>query len=152
MATKYQGTLTERLALDTYIKVSRAANAVELRINRHLSDYGLTISQFGVLEALYHLGPLHQHQLGEKILKSSGNMTLVIDNLCKRGLVKRERSESDRRYIAIHLSKEGSALMADLFPKHVEKVVIALSPLSQTEQEQLAMLCKKLGVGQLETV
>lgn len=152
MATKYQGTLTERLALDTYIKVSRAANAVELRINRHLSDYGLTISQFGVLEALYHLGPLHQHQLGEKILKSSGNMTLVIDNLCKRGLVKRERSESDRRYIAIHLSKEGSALMADLFPKHVEKVVVALSPLSQTEQEQLAMLCKKLGVGQLETV
>ncbi len=152
MATKYQATLTERLALDTYIKVSRAANAVELRINRHLSDYGLTISQFGVLEALYHLGPLHQHQLGEKILKSSGNMTLVIDNLCKRGLVKRERSESDRRYIAIHLSKEGSALMADLFPKHVEKVVVALSPLSQTEQEQLAMLCKKLGVGQLETV
>ncbi|MCA9835753.1 MAG: MarR family transcriptional regulator [Trueperaceae bacterium] len=152
MATKFQGSKEERLALDTYIKLSRAANATELRINRHLSDYGLTLSQFGVLEALYHLGPLHQHQLGEKILKSSGNMTLVIDNLCKQGLVKRERSENDRRYIAIHLTEEGSRLTGELFPKHVEKVVLAFRSLSSSEQEQLAVLCKKLGVGQLEQV
>lgn len=152
MATKFQGSKEERLALDTYIKLSRAANVTELRINRHLSDYGLTLSQFGVLEALYHLGPLHQHQLGEKILKSSGNMTLVIDNLCKRGLVKRERSENDRRYIAIHLTEEGSSLIDELFPNHVEKVVTAFSSLSESEQEQLAALCKKLGVGQLAPV
>jgi MarR family 2-MHQ and catechol resistance regulon transcriptional repressor len=152
VATKYQGTLTERLALDVYIKLSRAAAAAELRINRHLADYGLTLSQFGVLEALYHLGPLHQHQLGEKILKSSGNMTLVIDNLCKRGLVKRERSETDRRYIAIHLSSEGSALIEGLFPEHLTRVVNTFSVLSAAEQEDLAALCKKLGVGQLEKV
>lgn len=150
MATKYQGSSQERLALNAYIKLSRAATTVELRINQHLGDYGLTMSQFAVLEALYHLGPLHQHQLAEKILKSSGNMTMVIDNLCKRALVKRERSESDRRYILIHLTAEGSALIEALFPKHVKKVVAAFSALSQADQEQLSVLCKKLGMGQRE--
>ncbi len=148
MATKFQGSEKERLALDVYIKLSRAANATEFRINRHLSEYGLTISQFGVLESLFHLGPLHQNELGEKILKSSGNMTLVIDNLVKRGLVLRERSVQDRRYIQIHLTSEGSELISTMFPKHVDKVVSAFDCLSEGEQLELARLCKKLGVGQ----
>ena len=148
MATKFKGSEKERLALDVYIKLSRAANATEFRINRHLSEYGLTISQFGVLESLFHLGPLHQNELGEKILKSSGNMTLVIDNLVKRGLVLRERSDQDRRYILIHLTAEGSELISTMFPKHVEKVVAAFDCLSESEQLELAKLCKKLGVAQ----
>lgn len=149
MATKFQGSEKERLALDAYIKLSRAANATEFRINRHLSDYGLTISQFGVLESLFHLGPLHQNELGEKILKSSGNMTLVIDNLVKRGLVLRERSVEDRRYIQIHLTSEGGELISTMFSKHVDKVVAAFDCLSEAEQLELARLSKKLGVGQL---
>ncbi len=146
MSTHYQGTVEERMALDVYIKLSRAANAVTGRINAHLAGVNLTISQFGVLESLYHLGPMHQNTLGEKILKSSGNMTLVIDNLVKRGLVERRRDVQDRRYIKVHLTEVGQALIKDIFPRHVQIVVNEMDILSPAEKEQLAYLCRKVGL------
>ena len=85
MPTHYQGTPTETQALDAYIKLSRAAESVNQRINEHLHARGLTVSQFGVLEALYHLGPLPVGQLAGKILRSSANLTLVVDNLARQG-------------------------------------------------------------------
>ena len=148
MGTHYQGTPTEQAALDVYIKLARAAGSVETRINCHLRDYGLTSSQFGVLEALYHLGSLHQHQLAAKILKSSGNLTLVIDNLVQRGLVERERDATDRRYVTIHLTEAGYQLMSDIFPRHVDYVVATIGVLAPEEQQQLAALCRKLGLAQ----
>jgi MarR family 2-MHQ and catechol resistance regulon transcriptional repressor len=148
MGTHYRGTKVEKDALDVYIKLSRAAGAVEARINCHLKDYGLTSSQFGVLEALYHLGPLHQHELAAKILKSSGNLTLVIDNLVKRGLVERERDETDRRYITVCLTEIGHQLISDILPHHVGYVINAVGVLTSEEQHQLAALCRKLGLAQ----
>ena len=71
------------LALNTYTKLMRAAESVTGRISRVMTAAGLTISQFGVLEALQHKGPLCQKDIAAKILKSSGNITLVIDNLEK---------------------------------------------------------------------
>jgi MarR family 2-MHQ and catechol resistance regulon transcriptional repressor len=135
-------------ALDTYIKLVRAADAVHDRVNAHLLHYDLTSSQFGVLEALYHLGPLQIGALGAKILKSSGNMTLVIDNLSKRGLVQRERLPDDRRCIQIHLTVQGAALMAQIWEQHAQGVVEAFSVLTAEEQSVLAALCRKLGLAQ----
>ena len=148
MGTQYQGTQTEKDALDVYIKLSRAAESVETRVNSHLKNYGLTWSQFGVLEALFHLGPLHQQDLAAKILKSSGNLTLVIDNLVKRGLVERERDQCDRRFITVCLSGAGHQLISKIFPDHVTQVVEAIGVLTPTEQRQLAQLCRKLGLAQ----
>jgi MarR family transcriptional regulator, 2-MHQ and catechol-resistance regulon repressor len=148
MGTQYQGTQTEKDALDAYIKLSRAAESVENRVNNHLKDYGLTWSQFGVLEALFHLGPLHQQDLAVKILKSSGNLTLVIDNLVKRGLVERERDQCDRRFITVCLSESGRQLISNIFPDHVTHVVEVVGVLTPAEQQQLALLCRKLGLAQ----
>jgi MarR family 2-MHQ and catechol resistance regulon transcriptional repressor len=148
MSTHYQGTQLEKDALDLYIKLSRAAESVAVRVNGHLKDYGLTWSQFGVLEALYHLGPLHQQELAAKILKSRGNITLVVDNLVKRGLVTRERDETDRRYITVCLTGTGRQLISDIFPRHVRQVVAAVRVLSSEEQQQLSILCRKLGLAQ----
>ncbi|MEM7118663.1 MAG: MarR family transcriptional regulator [Chloroflexota bacterium] len=147
MGTHYQGTTKQERALDVYIKLSRAADAVTTRINHHLKAADLTISQFGVLEAIYHLGPLQPSQLAIKILKSGGNLTLVITNLVKRGLVERQRREDDRRCIEIHLTEAGRTLINDLFPRHVDIVEREINVLSATEQEQLAVLCRKLGLG-----
>lgn len=148
MGTHYRGTPVETAALNTYIKLSRAAEAVTARINSHLVNYGLTVSQFGVLEALHHLGPLQVGQLGEKILKSSGNMTLVVDNLVKRGLVTRQRREDDRRCIDIQLTPAGQQLIAQIMPAHVAQVVASMAALSLEEQAQLAALCRQLGLAQ----
>ncbi|MCA9975776.1 MAG: MarR family transcriptional regulator [Anaerolineales bacterium] len=151
MGTHYQGTAAEVMALDTYIKLSRAAEAVNTQINAHLSAYNLTVSQFGVLEALYHLGPLQVGQLEEKILRSSGNMTLVIDNLVKQKLVMRQRRDDDRRCIDIHLTAAGESLMEAVMPTHVTQVVASLAVLDAEEQAQLAALCRKLGLAQRES-
>ncbi len=145
MGTHYRGTAAEELALDLYIKLSRAAESVSSRINRHLKGHELTISQFGALEALYHLGPLHQNELAAKILKSSGNMTLVIDNLVKRKLVRRQRDERDRRYVTIYLTPAGRSLIDAIFPHHVGVVLATMDVLDKAEQQQLAALCRKLG-------
>jgi MarR family 2-MHQ and catechol resistance regulon transcriptional repressor len=148
MGTHYQGAPAEVLALNTYIKLSRAAEAVTTRINRHLGDYQLSVSQFGVLEALYHLGPMQVGQLGEKILKSSGNMTLVVDNLVKRGLASRQRRQDDRRCIDVQLTSAGRTLVEQILPIHVGHVVVSISQLTPEEQTQLAALCRKLGRAQ----
>ncbi|MCJ7755282.1 MAG: hypothetical protein MUP13_12025, partial [Thermoanaerobaculales bacterium] len=74
METKYQGTPAETRALDTYIKLRRAVNALGLVEGKVMREAGLTESQFGALEALLHLGPLCQRELADKVLKSAGNM------------------------------------------------------------------------------
>jgi len=150
MATHFQGTEEERRALDAFIKLSRAAESVGARVNDHLRDDGLTVSQFGVLEALYHLGPMPAGQLAGKILRSSANLTLVIDNLARRGLVRRKRRADDRRTVEISLTEEGRALIAAILPDHVAGVVDAMSALSAEEQATLAALCRKVGLAQME--
>jgi MarR family 2-MHQ and catechol resistance regulon transcriptional repressor len=125
----------------------RAAESFTARTHRHLSTKGLTISQFGVLEALYHLGPLSQKEIGQKILRSSGNITMIIDNLEKRGLVRRRRDNADRRVFIVHLTAEGNKLIDKLFPPHAAKIADEMSVLSAAEQKALGDLCKKLGTG-----
>lgn len=147
MGTHYKGTSEEILALNGYITLSRAHETVTSRINSHLHDHDLTISQFGVLEAIYHLGPLQPTQLAEKILKSGGNLTLVISNLVKRNLVLRQRREDDRRCIDIHLTQDGQTLVEAILPDHVAGVVATMNVLTTVEQEQLTQLCRKLGLG-----
>ena len=100
MPTHYRGDPRTVLALDTFIKFTRAANALENRLAHHAQLNDLTMSQFGVLETLYHLGPLCQGEISTKLLRSSGNITLVLDNLEKHGLVERKRETTDRRSVA----------------------------------------------------
>ena len=137
----------ESRALKTYVKLMRAAESITSRVHKHLSSAGLTVSQFGVLEAIYHLGPLSQKDLGRKILRSSGNITMVLDNLEKRRLVRRKRDPSDRRSFIVHLTGEGQKLIRKIFPSHAALITDELSVLNATDQMMLGNLCKKVGVG-----
>lgn len=148
MREGYRGNQKETRALRTYVKLMRAAESVTARIHRHLSSTGLTISQFAVLEALYQLGPLSQREIGKKILRSSGNITMVIDNLEKNGLVRRERHEADRRFFIVHLTDKGYHLINKIFPPHAAVIAKDLGVLTAAEQDALARLCKKLGLSE----
>ena len=134
-----------RQALNSYVKLMRATNHLTGRIHRHLLDDNLTQSQFGVLEALYHLGPLSPSDLGQKILKSNANLTTVLDSLEKKRLVVRDRSASDRRRISVQLTESGEQLIARIFPRHAEIIAREFSVLSPEEHLQLGRLLKKLG-------
>jgi MarR family 2-MHQ and catechol resistance regulon transcriptional repressor len=146
MACRYQGSKEEARALDAYVKLMRASESVTARLSPHVAAAGLSFSQFGALEALLHLGPLCQKELGEKLLKSSGNITLVVDNLEKRGLARRERNTGDRRYVTVHLTETGQALIADAFPRHAAAIAAEMAALEPAELDELARLCRKLGL------
>ncbi|GAA5436131.1 HTH-type transcriptional regulator MhqR [Deinococcus aquaticus] len=147
MPNRYAGSPEDRAALDAYVKLWRASHAVEVASNRHLAAHNLTISQFGVIEALYHLGPLSQRELAEKILRSSGNLTMVIDNLERDGLVRRDRDEVDRRIMRVSLTPDGEALIGRVLPTHVSGIREVFSVLTGEERAQLTLLSKKLGLG-----
>ena len=133
-------------ALNCYTKLMRAAESVTGRVGRVMSAAGLTISQFGVMEALHHKGPLCQRDIAAKILKSTGNITLVIDNLEKQGLVKRERISDDRRYLTVKLTGKGEALISTVFADVEAAIVAEMSTLTAEDQEILGRLSKKLGL------
>ena len=150
MPTHHQGPPAEARALDAYVKLMRAALSIQAPLERELEAAGLSENQFGTLEVLYHLGPLHQTAIGEKLLTCGGNVTMVVDNLEKRALVRRERGTEDRRRITVHLTPAGRALVARAFPPHARRITAALGVLTASEQKTLGALCKKLGLGQKE--
>lgn len=145
MGTKFGGTQQEIRALNAFINFMRAADSVSSRLARLVAKHKLTTSQFGALEALYHLGPLNQNELGKKLLKTSGNITMVVDNLEKRALVKRVRSPEDRRSVRVTLTKGGRKFIESIFPQHVGSIVAEFEVLNPREQEALRDLCRKLG-------
>jgi MarR family 2-MHQ and catechol resistance regulon transcriptional repressor len=136
-------------SLKGYVKLMRAAESVNRRINaEHVLAGRLTMSQFAVLEALYaHGGQLKQVEIAKKILKTPGNLTLVIDNLVRASLVTRTVSAADRRANAIELTLKGSTLISEVFPMMADAITDAFDVLDSQELNQLSELLKKLGTG-----
>lgn len=147
MPTHFTGPDEQKRALDTYIKLMRAAESVARRALACLHEAGLTEGQFGVLEALHHLGPLKLSELARKHLRSPNNLTVIVDNLEKLGLVRRQRCEHDRRIVFVHLTAAGEETIVRLFPIHAEAVALEMSLLTSEEQELLDGLLRRLGKG-----
>lgn len=133
-----------RGALMLYARLMRTVDAVSHQLHAGLADHGLTVSQFAVLEALMHKGDLELGQLARAILKTSGNLTTVVDNLERDGLVRRVRSETDRRRILVALTTEGRSLIGNLFPAHGDRAAGIMSVLDEDEQDQLSRLLRRL--------
>ena len=133
-------------ALRAYVKLLRAAKAVVARVEPRLMESGLTVTQLAVLEALLHLSPLSQRELGRKVLTSAGNMTDVIDKLQRRGLVVRTRKPGDRRTVRVALTAEGQKAIESLFPCHARDIAAAMSGLAPEELAQLGTLLRRLGL------
>lgn len=145
MGTRHRGLIEEINALNAFIKLQRAAESVSTRVHAVLPD-GLTITQFGVLEAIHHIGPLCQGELAEKLLRSGGNLTLVVDNLEKAGYVARERDPADRRFVVVKLTDKGTKFISEIFPRVLNNVTREMNVLSSTELFDLGRLCKKIGL------
>jgi MarR family 2-MHQ and catechol resistance regulon transcriptional repressor len=135
----------QQLALKTYVRLMRCVDSVSGKMHRHLKKQPLTPSQFGVLEALYSLGPLCQKEISQKILKSGGNITMVIDNLEKQDLVKRVRDTHDRRKFIVELTQQGRALIEKVLPIHAEVAERVFSVLNVEELEEFGRMLKVIG-------
>jgi MarR family transcriptional regulator, 2-MHQ and catechol-resistance regulon repressor len=147
MPTHFKGSEAAERALSAYINLIRATDSVFSKSAAQLESSGITVGQFAVMEALHHLGPMCQHTLAKKLLRSGGNITLVVDNLEKRGWVRRERQKKDRRMVEIHLTPKGARLIAKVFPEHAAFVAKIMGELTTAEQEELRRIAGKLGHG-----
>jgi MarR family 2-MHQ and catechol resistance regulon transcriptional repressor len=147
MPTHFKGCKETERALSAYINLIRASDSIASKASAQIESSGITLGQFAVLEALHHLGPMCQHALAEKLLRSGGNVTLVIDNLEKRGWVRRERQKDDRRMVQIHLTPKGARLIAKVFPEHAATISRIMNALTPSEQEELRRIAGKLGHG-----
>lgn len=135
-------------ALKLWVVLARCYNSFAQHEAQHFKAFDLTPPQFGVLEALAHLGPMKMCDIGNKLLMSGANVTGVVDRLEKKGLVRRVSDAEDRRMFLIHLTEGGSKLIASFFPKHAEQIEAFTRVLTAKEKHQLTELLKKLGKAQ----
>ena len=148
MGSHYKGRANEVRALDAWLKLQRAAAAVKAALEPELAESELSDVQWSVVDALYHLGhlgPMTAGTLLGKLTTSGGNLTKVLDNLEKRGIVERARGRKDKRQVQVNLTTGGRVLVRGLLPSYVNAATQRLSVLTAAEQDELARLCKKLG-------
>jgi len=140
--------ITDRdLSLKLWVVLVRAYRALADRSRRDIERHGLQVSEFAVLEVLYHKGDLPVGDVADRVLLTSGSMTHVIDKLADRGLVARRRCSEDQRIRYLTITAAGKALMASIFPAHAEAIRRATAGLGAEEKRALTVLLKRLGLG-----
>jgi MarR family transcriptional regulator, 2-MHQ and catechol-resistance regulon repressor len=132
-------------ALRLWVIMSRAQSAVTTQAAAHVQQHGLTLAEFGILEALYHRGPMLLGEVQKRILVSSGGITFLVDRLTAKGLVERRSCDYDRRARYAALTAKGTELVATIFPSHAAVIVRAMSAIGTEEQVDVANRLRELG-------
>lgn len=136
--------------LKLWVVLARAYQAIGRQISADIAEHGLTITEFGILEALHHKGPLLLGEIQKKVLVTSGGITYLVDRLVAKGLVRREDCPSDRRARFAVLTPAGTRLIARIFPAHAERIREVVGGLSAREQEEAIALLRRLGIAAAE--
>lgn len=140
-------TPAERDALKLWVVLARAHAAIAARAAADIARHGLTLAEFGVLEALHHKGRMLLGEVQRSLLVSSGGVTYLIDRLEKRGWVRREACPADRRARYAALTPAGEAFVCEAFPVHAAAVASAMRGLTRDEQLAATALVRRLGRG-----
>lgn len=135
----------QSLALKLWVVLSRAHASVQARLQAQVTEYDLTLTEFGILEVLYHKGPLLLGEVQRRILVSSGGVTYLVDRLEKKGLVERRECLEDRRARYAALTPEGEELIQRAFPAHAACIEELMSVLGEEEQRLAVDLLRTLG-------
>nr|WP_127509195.1 MULTISPECIES: MarR family transcriptional regulator [Paenibacillus] len=134
-------------SLKLFVVLSKAYRTIMDLAIKDMKKYGLSPSEFTVLEVLYTKGRVPLQQIGEKILVTSGSVTYNIDKLEKKELLKRIPCEDDRRVTFAELTEQGRRLFDSIFPQHASLIHSLTAGLDPEEKELAASLLKKLGRG-----
>lgn len=133
-------------ALRLWVVLSRAREAMVAHLQADVARHGLTLMEFGILEVLYHKGPMLLGDVQRRILVSSGGVTYLVDRLERKGLVERQICENDRRARYAALTPRGEELISQIFPEHAERIEALVSALTFEEQELIYPLLRRLGL------
>ncbi|MDQ8160509.1 MAG: MarR family transcriptional regulator [Gemmatimonadota bacterium] len=133
-------------ALRLWVILSRAHAAIATLAAADVARHGLTLAEFGILEALYHRGPMLLGEVQRRILVSSGGITFLVDRLAAKGLVERRSCEADRRARYAALTPDGTDLVSRIFPEHAAMLTGSMEGLSVDDQQATADLLRALGL------
>lgn len=137
--------MSNPVELKILIGMHRAVNKIDGRTIKIVKQYGLSLGQFAVLEALYYKGDMTVGQVQEKILSTSGTIPVIIKNLEKSGYVTHRADECDKRKCILHITDKGADLIKQVFPENKEMIINSFNNLSDNEKDELLRLLKKLG-------
>ena len=132
--------------LQLIIALGRALQALERSVRPHLAQCGLGLSEFAVLEVLYHKGPLPLGQIRDRILVTGASTTYVVKKLEDRGLMRRRVCTEDQRVVFGELTAKGRALIDEVFPAHVERLQQAMAGLSVSQKREASRLLRALSL------
>ncbi len=127
-----------------YVRLVRSAERLHALVSRGLTEHGLSASQFSAMKVLRLHGKLAQRDIAKHILKSGGNITILVDNLETLGLVRRDRDTVDRRITYVQLTPEGERLFDEIYPPHLARIRDAMGALNDHECETLLGLLEKI--------
>lgn len=136
----------EDLSLKLYVVLSKAMRSVNQKVEEEIKKLGLNPSEFGVMEVLYHKGPMPVQKVAQKILISSSRIAYTVKVLEQKDYLQREKCQKDGRVVYLSLTKEGQALMDELFVMHQRDLYKIFSVLDDQEKKEMIRLAKKLGL------
>jgi len=146
MSVRKLDSLTGGSGVHVFLVLWKAARAVESYAEKSIAELEMCGSDFAVLEALLHKGPLPINQIGRKVLLTSGSITVAVDRLEAKGFVERRAHGTDRRAKMIHLTREGRKLITRVYADHAADMErLASASLTRAERETLIGLLKKIG-------
>ena len=132
--------------LQLIIALGRTLQALERVVGPHLVESGLSLTEFAVLEVLYHKGPLRLGEIRDRILLTGASTTYVVKKLEERGLMRRRACAEDSRVVFGELTAKGRALIDGVFPAHVERLQHAMAGLSVSQKRDAIRLLRTLSV------
>lgn len=132
-------------ALKLFIVLHLAFKSIDQVAHKHIKDKDMSITEFGVLELLYHKGKQTINQLRKRVLVASSSISYVVNELEQDGYIEKRKCTEDKRVTFIHLTDEGRAMMDSVFPEHREVIEEIMSDLSDEEKIEMAEMLKIIG-------
>jgi MarR family 2-MHQ and catechol resistance regulon transcriptional repressor len=132
--------------LQLVIALGRSLQAIERSVRPHLVECGLSLTEFAVLEVLYHKGALPLGQIRDRILLTGASTTYVVKKLEERGLMRRRACAEDQRIVFGELTAKGRALIDEVFPAHVERLQRAMAGLTISQKREASRLLRALSL------
>ena len=134
-------------SLKLFVVLLKAARTLSDLSMNDMKKYGMSPSEFKIIELLFHKGAIPIQKIAGRVLMSSGTMTFNIDKLEKKQLLRRIPCVNDRRVIYVELTELGKQSFEQIFSHHASYLDFVMQSLNADEKRQATDLLKKLGKG-----